>query len=518
MTSYKSIPYAAAPVGAGRWKPTRLIPFHSINNGHCEFSASPMQEFSQDEKAFFYKTPMDVSEDCLYLNIWTPDQEGQHHPDHTDATKYPVMVWIYGGGLLSGSSADPLYDGNELSKKGVVVVTFNYRLGVFGYFSHPALSDESSHQVSGNYGLLDQIQALKWVQKNITYFGGDPNNVTIFGESAGALSISQLLVSPLALGLFHKSILQSAYLPAMPDLKKPVFGMQSAEDYGVSFCESLGVSGSSLKVLEKMRAIPADVLLEAASAFEFDKAVVDGWSLPYQIFESFENGYQHNIPMIAGFNSHEGSYFPQIGLITAPTDESDYIKTVKKRYGDLAEDYLAVYLSDDLYRAAYAPLGDGLYAWGTERLAALMARRRNDVYLYYFSHIPAWFSGSNIGAVHSSEIPFVFNIVKNQVRGCPSWPNIPSSNEDVQMADIISDYWVSFAKDESPSVLTQPDWRSYNDTNKYYMEFAEAKAELKSNLLSDALSLHEKIVNNRRERGMNWTYNNIGLLAARPVQ
>ena len=233
ISTFKGIPYALPPVGVRRWKPAEPFPTWTGKRNALAFSPDCIQPSLFDDNFFYLITPQ-MSEDCLYLNVWAPSGGTN--------LSVPVMVWIHGGGLVDGAGSNTFYDGAELARKGVIVVSINYRLGIFGYFSHPELSAESPHQVSGNYGITDQIQALKWVQKNIAAFGGNPENVTVFGQSAGALSIVHLLTSPLSKGLFHRAIAQSPYMTPLPDLRRSIFGKPSAEQHGSCFAEGLGAA------------------------------------------------------------------------------------------------------------------------------------------------------------------------------------------------------------------------------------------------------------------------------------
>ena len=506
----RGIPYTKSCVGEARWHYAEDVGLWAGDRS-TGFGKAPMQLSVTDKASFFYKPPYLIGEDCLTLNVWTP--VSSERAGALSDTGLPVMVWIYGGGLLVGSSSDPVYDGAELARKGVVVVSFNYRLGVFGYFSHPALTEESPHQASGNYGTSDQIQALRWVKKNIERFGGDPGNVTIFGESAGALSVSHLLASPLSKGLFHKAIMQSAYLPPMPELKKSHLNMLPAEEYGVRFAYQLGIKDEGIDGLNALRQIPAEQLLQSSADFEFDKAIVDGLYFDKQVYETFEQGLHHSLPVIAGFNSNEGSYFPLIGMVDTPISKEQYIQDIKAKYGGLAEEYLSVYPLTDLHRSAYRSVGEGLYGWGTERLVRLISKSGGNAYFYCFDHAPAWAEEKGIGAVHTLDLTYSFNNVKHNTKFSPTWPDMDPRDSDLRMGETLSDFWVSFAKTGTPKVAGQDQWKTYFDDDQYYMAFTNGFAHLKAQLMPEVYALHEKIVQFRKEHDLDWTYKNIGILA-----
>ena len=502
--AFKGIPYAMPPTGNRRWKPAEPAGCWAGERLATQFAPSPIQPLPTDKTACFYHASFPTSEDCLYLNVWAPI--AQDEPPLTEQQR-PVMVWIFGGGLLVGSTQYPMHDGAELASKDVIVVTINYRLGVLGYFSHPELSNESPNQASGNYGLTDQIEALRWVQNNIAAFGGDANNVTIFGESAGALSVSHLLASPLAKGLFHKAIMQSAYLPPMPLLRGEAYGMTSAEAYGNDFAHSVKAT-----TLPELRALPADQLLTASLAYEFNKAVVDNWSLTAQIFETFEQGLQQDVPVLAGFNSYEGSYFGHAGMVTIPDNESNYVAHINNSYGELAEEYLRVYPANNIYHSVCASIGEGLYAWATEKLIALMASVTSPAYLYYLDHCPAWAKAAGWGAFHGCDINYVFNNIKHGAVTQTNWPAPDVSETELAMAELISNYWVAFAS-SSPQLDGQPCWQPYRPEQKNYMPFREGKACPSISVHEETFQLHETIVRQRRENNQCWTYKDIGFLA-----
>ena len=499
---FRGIPYAVPPVGTRRWKPAEAAPGWSGKRLAVQFSPECIQP-PLPERSFFYRPVAPMSEDCLYLNIWTPAERGD---------ELPVMVWIHGGSLVEGSGSSPAYDGVALARKGVIVVSINYRLGIFGYFAHPELSAESPRGVSGNYGITDQILALQWVRRHIAAFGGDPDNVTVFGESSGAFSIFHLLVSPPAKDLFHRAIAQSPYLPPLPGLKDSRFGKRSAESTG----EELRAHSGAESIAE-LRDLTASELLQLATRVGFAdlaaEPAIDGWILPGQIFEMLERGQQHDVPIIVGFNSGEGYHFAtNEWSAPIPADAGSYRASVKARYGALTDEYLAVYPENDLKEAVYAPIRDAVYGWAAEKLARETAKVSSEAYLYYFDHAPAWSEKIGMGAFHTAEISYVFNNVQGDHRYSTQWPDVEPRSIDLRMADIMSDYWVHFAKTGRPQAKGGPAWVPYDSDDRHYMWFRNGSAELMTNLNPGAWEVHDKVYSQRRLRDQPWLID-VGLLA-----
>lgn len=502
ISSFKGIPYAQAPVGQLRWKPALPAPVWKGERLADNFGPVCMQK-DRAKKVFFY-TPLSLtSEDCLYLNVWTSVSSGVEK-------KQPVMVWIHGGGLVGGSASEPGFDGAQLARKGVVVVSFNYRLGVFGYFSHPELTAESPHRSSGNYGTTDQIQALKWVQKNIAAFGGDPDNITIFGESAGALSVTHLLASPLAEGLFHRAIAQSPYLQPIPALHQHQLDKPPAEETGLQFAKQAGN-----RSLAELRALPASVLLqEAAQAAYYPEAVLDNWVFQQQPFNVFAQGKQQPVPVLAGFNSGEGYHMAAYGRAAPiPTDPKSYSDAVKARYGALSDAYLAAYPPNDLREAVYAPIRDAFYGWAAETLVRAASDAGEKAYFYYFDHVTPWMEAIGMGAHHAAEIPYIFNQVHQSPR-LVNWPEYVARDLDIELADLMSDYWVAFAKNGTPDIKNKPVWSPYKKEGvHHYMAFHNGKAIPERDLHPGVFELHQRIFSDRKSRHQSWRSHNIGLLA-----
>jgi para-nitrobenzyl esterase len=437
---FKGIPFAAPPVGDLRWKaPQPVIPWEGVKS--CtENPAAPMQNppspfFSWSEEFLIPKEP--ISEDCLYLNIWTAAEK-------TDE-KRPVMVWIYGGGFSSGGNTVPLYDGEDLAKKGIVVVALNYRVGILGFLAHPELSAENPDQTSGNYGLLDQIAALKWVQKNIAAFGGDPNQVTIAGQSAGAFSVNALVVSPLAKGLFHRAIAQSGGM--FNRGSGLVSGLEGAEERGKQLTDTLEIS------LADLRKIPADSLLKIPGRFG---PVVDGKVLP-GVRQTFEEGTFSDVPLLTGWNADDRVSSNPI-VTTA-----EFISNAKKQYGGRAGEYLTLFpagneteLQSTLHTIGVLGFGFQNYSWARMQTE----KGTQNAYLYYFTRVPP--GEPNYGAFHSAEFSYALHTLRN-------W-NRPFEQVDYDLENNMSDYWVNFVKTGNPNGPGLPEWPVFDPQNPLVIE------------------------------------------------
>jgi len=363
VRAFLGVPYAAPPVGALRWQaPQPVAPWTGVKQA-ATFGARCMQGSIFGDMVFRDQ----MSEDCLYLNVWAP----------ASAAKLPVMVWIYGGGFQAGSASEPRQDGSKLATKGVVVVSMNYRLGVFGFFAHPDLTKEASSHASGNYGLLDQIAALRWVRDNITAFGGDPGNVTIFGQSAGAMSAFALLVSPLAGGLFQRAIGQSG----SPFSFREVRTLEQAEQAGVERAASWGATE-----LADLRALSTAQLLgtrDAASFANRPGLTIDGWALPDSPARMMADGRRHPATLLVGATADEGTSLG--GGITL--DAATFRQQAEQRYGDRAAEFLRLYPlgSDaDASRAQIAAMSDNMFAGMRAWAEAQNAHSPQPAFLYYF--------------------------------------------------------------------------------------------------------------------------------------
>jgi para-nitrobenzyl esterase len=481
VTAYLGIPYAAPPVGDLRWRPPQpVVPWEGVR-GCVEFGpACPQTPYPR--MSLYYREPEAQSEDCLYLNVWTATE--------ADEEPRPVMVWIHGGGLTRGSGAHPVYDGAALVKKGVVLVTINYRLNVFGFFAHPELSAESEHGSSGAYGILDQIAALEWVRDNIAAFGGDPDNVTIFGESAGSWSVSILNASPLAKGLFHRAIGQSGgqFGPAA-HLKEERYGMRSAEAQGLDFAARAGallfLSGQTTEArasdpgephpatLEELRGIEPERLLEVLTEMEAEgvyhsRMPVEGWVLPDEVRAIFARGEHNDVPLLIGSNKDE---------MTSLTDPRTHPATlealrayVEENYEGGAAAYLAVYTATsdaDARRSYLDGLRDARFTLNMRRWAqSATANGTSPVFLYYFTREPRTAAREFYRAYHAAEIAYAFdNLGAIDRTAHEDW--------DHALADIMSDYWVIFSKTGQPNGEGLPWWPVYELETAPYLELGD---------------------------------------------
>jgi para-nitrobenzyl esterase len=459
---YRGIPYAAPPVGDLRWKAPQPAAAWQGTRQATEFSNACWQTQYPAAAAIYQAKLPPLSEDCLYLNIWTSAKSAKD--------RLPVMVWIHGGGFTRGFSGTKSYDGEILARKGAVIVTINYRLGVFGFFAHPDLSTESEHHASGNYAMLDQIAALQWVQKNIAAFGGDPGRVTIFGESAGSWAVNALMASPLAKGLFQRAIGESG------GSFSPMKTLADAEKEGEKLAASLspapgtaakneaGQSKAAQNVLTALRAKPAEELLKAAK-LETVGPLVDGWVLPQDIAAIFAQGKQNDVPLIVGYNADEGTTLaPQGASLKAVM----FTAGIYQRYGASADQMLKLYpaASDEqAVTSFYSAYRDQAFGWEMRTWARLSTKTGHQpAYLYYFSRRPPGPQSDRLRAFHASEIAYVFgNFV---------WP-FPWEDADRKLSEAITTYWVNFATTGNPNGGSLLKWPAYNAKDDQALEFGD---------------------------------------------
>lgn len=435
---FKGIPFAKPPLGNLRWQAPQPPSNWSGIKQCTQFGASPIQNKPQPFycwSAEFIAQPEPLNEDCLYLNIWKPTGISQE--------KKAVLVWIYGGGLSSGSANCAIYDGEEMAKKGILFVSINYRVGVLGFMAHQELSSQLPHHVSGNYGILDQIEALRWVQKNIAAFGGDRNNITIAGQSAGAFSVNALIASPLAKGLFHKAIAQSGGLLS----NKLSQSLENSEKQGQLFMQKAGAR--TIDELRKMSANDLQTLSNNQSFGQFG-LTLDGYLLPKNLNEHFEKGLQNQVPTMTGWVAGDGDF-----LGNSNTTLEDYKKEAQSQYGPRANDFLSIFLAqndDDVKTMKKKLTMLGFAGLPSHLLASFNTQ---PTYLYYFNHVPVEKSGfPNYGAFHTSEVPFSLHTLHKWDR--------PWRNADKLVEGLMSSYWVNFAKTGNPNADGLPNWSSYN--------------------------------------------------------
>jgi para-nitrobenzyl esterase len=490
VSVYKGIPYAAPPVGELRWKaPAPVAPWQGVRAA-TRFAPACVQPKSTSVTVYT-DVPARMSEDCLYLNIWRPTRVKRGAP---------VMVWIHGGAFSGGHTASHIFDGSELARRGVVMVSTSYRMGILGFLAHPELSAESPQHVSGNYGLLDQIAALEWVRENIAAFGGDPANVTIFGESAGALSVVDLVASPRAKGLFAKAIAESGYMVANAELRKSRYGLPSAENIGVMTAKALGAGN-----IRDLRARDAVDLIETSNKVGFvPLPTVDGWLLPDQLVDIYDRGEQNHVPMLVGFNAGELRSL-RVLLPPTPANAADYERQVQERFKDLSGAYLKQYPSSNLTESVLAASRDGLYGWTAQRLALKQAAIGQPSYLYFFNHSYPSEVPMDLQAFHASEIPFVFGQIGPNVELPGLWPRPPDTPEERALSNAMMGYWTSFARTGVPSAT----WKTYAQ-GESYMELGD-KPVPSAHLLPGMYALTEELIARRRKAPDQYWFINIGL-------
>ncbi len=467
ISEFKGVPFAAPPVGDLRWREPQPVKNWTGIRKADKFGPRAMQLNVFGDMNF---RSNGMSEDCLYLNIWTPSK--------TFKDKLPVLVYFYGGGYIAGDGSEPRYDGESMSRRGIVAITVNYRLGVFGFFAYPGLTKESPHHASGNYGLLDQAAAIKWVKENIAAFGGDPNKITIAGESAGSFSVSAQMASPLSRNLIAGAIGESGSLLGL----QPTASLEDAEKSGIGFANKINKNS-----LEELRAMPSEDLLKATANMGYGTfpVDVDGYFFPKSPTEIFEKGEQAHVPLLVGWNSAEADYHMILGG-SAPTVEN-YTNAVKKLYGDHADEALKVYRADndaDVIPVATALASDRFIAFSTWRWSDLQSKTGvKPVYRYWFTRprpqmrsemgntvanlaggVSKDTTGKSAtpapppaGAVHSAEIEYAMgNLPTNRVY---DW-----QPEDYEVSLIMQNFFANFIEKRNPNGLGVPFWPAVNNS------------------------------------------------------
>jgi para-nitrobenzyl esterase len=453
VTAYLGIPFASPPVGQLRWHPPQAAGHWQGVREANHFGASCMQDEVGSRLPWTeeFMTQGVMSEDCLFVNVWRGAQSASE--------KRAVMVFIYGGGFNEGSSSVAVYNGAELARKGVVVVTFNYRVGPLGFLVLPDLTRESEHHSSGNYGLLDQIAALEWVHRNIGAFGGDPNRVMIFGQSAGAISVADLMRSPLASGLFARAIAESA--PGLFPVNILGGGMtfEQREQQGLKYAESKGAHS-----LAELRALPAADFFKSTPGSKgappgLGGPVTDGWVVPAE-------PPAHEVPLMVGMVAGDAAFASGFGPPVAPT-VANYLTTAQKTYGDMAATFLKLYPAEkdgDVEAARRVSQTDrarvSIDVWCENQV-----KRSGRVYTYFFDHPIPWPAHPEFGAFHSSEIPYIFETLKLLDR--------PWQPADFSLSEMMASYWSNFAKKGDPNAPGLPRWPIYEPDSHITMELGD---------------------------------------------
>jgi para-nitrobenzyl esterase len=450
IVSFKGVPYAAPPVGDLRWRaPQPAAPWRGIRKA-TEFGASCMQVKAGVRLPWTeeFMVQNEISENCLYLNVWTPQPK--------PGANLPVIVFIHGGGYVEGSGAVEVYRGANLAQKHAVVVTINYRLGVFGFLAHPELTAESDHHASGNYGMLDQVAALKWVHDNIANFGGDSHNVTIWGQSAGAMSVASMVATPLTAGLFEHAQADSGLgISSLPMLK-----LSEAEQNGTKFAEDHHAAS-----IKELRAIPAEALLPDPNApitvngLRFSP-IVDGWSLPDTPNSMNEKGTDNDVPVITGYQAGDSALFsPTI------TSLDDYHQMIQKRYSEMASEFEKIYpvskvedIKAAMSQSAQERSRVSAFLWASVRVKG----HHSPVFTYYFDRGIPWPQHHEFGAFHTGEIPYFFLNLKMLDR--------PWEQVDYTVANNTSSYLVNYATKGDPNGAGLPPWPKIDPSQPQTME------------------------------------------------
>ncbi len=447
VRAFKGIPFAAPPVGDLRWRaPQPAAHWDGVRKAdqfgpNCTTGAVRGGRGGRGRGPGGGRGPGPAkaapagpapSEDCLYVNVWTPAKAA--------GDRLPVMVWTYGGGFTGGSGAEGRYDGEALAKKGIVVVTYNYRLGMFGFLAHPELTKESGHNASGNYGMMDMAAVLRWVQKNIAAFGGDPRKVTIDGESAGAILVSAMVASPEGKGLFQRAIAQSGAWMGLSITK-----MRTLEQ-----AEEAGKRAAGAHSIAELRAMPTQELAQAVTGVQAG-IIVDGWMVPEDQSLTYLKGKQNDVDVLVGSNHDEGTFFGG-GNTTADASKN----RARQTYGDLADDFLKLYPANTDAEASASGLmrSRDETGWHMREWAQLQVKRGKKAYLYYFTHVPPG-NGAR-GATHTAELSYMFNIPPSN----DSWTVV-----DHKLADMMSSYWVNFIATGDPNGKGLPAWKPYGAKN-----------------------------------------------------
>ena len=449
---YRGIPYAKPPVGDLRWRaPEAVMPWQDVKTTTTFSAACPQPDTLA--KMMGEQLPK-MNEDCLYLNIWTQAKSAQD--------KKPVMVWIHGGGLNLGWGHQRGYDGSNLAKKDVILVSINYRLGPLGYLAHPSLNKESEKGVSGNYGALDQIAALQWVQRNIAQFGGDPVNVTIFGESAGATSVNALAASPLTTGLFQRAIAQSPWVTNtnFAKMKEKQRWVESAENLGLQWSKNALAKGVENNAAN-LRKLSAEEIVVKMGANYPVAITVDGWFMPDSSSAIFSRGEQQNVDMMVGTNKDEGTIFLGFLPFKTPDEFSNGLKMLYGEYAGSVSQLYPVSNAREVFQAKNQLITDTWFIQGALAMLDGADKVSSDSYQYVFTRKSM--AMPMMGAHHGAEIGYAFNTLGPKQGG----------EIDQKLAAAMIDYWVQFAKAGNPNGNGRPQWPAYTGNSASYLELGD---------------------------------------------
>jgi len=462
--AFKGIPFAAPPVGDLRWKAPQSVPAWSGIRMATQYGHDCMQKPFPSDAAPLGTQP---AEDCLVLNVWRP-------ANLKAGAKKPVMVWIYGGGYVNGGASPSVYDGSEFARNGIVFVSFNYRVGRFGFFAHPALTQEDPDGLHGNYGLMDQIAALQWVKRNITAFGGDPDNVTLFGESAGGRSVHVMLTSPLSQHLFQRAIIESgggrSSVLGFRYLNRDLAGLPSAETIGLKFAEKHGIHGTDRHALARLRALPAETVTDGLNMMTMNDPtyagpIVDGKLITTDPANTYKAGAGMNVPLMVGATNNDFGFPPvrktmQEALSPFGADRYEQALKAYNPDGAYSPQEVAQFIASDQTMIEPA------------RFAAIHAAKQSQpTYAFRFSYVAdSMLKEWSAGAVHASEIPYVFNTVSARYG-----QNLTAA--DAAMAQQVHQYWVNFAKTGNPNGPGLPQWSRYQPDSDQILEFAAQGAD-----------------------------------------
>ncbi len=494
IVAFKGIPFAAPPVGDLRWRPPEpVVGWEGVRDA-SESGAICIQNGGRN---------VTQDEDCLFLNVWAPRESSEPRP---------VLFWIHGGGYTGGSGSTALYDGTPLAADGAVVVTINYRLNVFGFLAHPALSAESPHGASGNYGLLDMVAALEWVRDNIATFGGDPGRVTIFGESAGGGAVMSVMLVPQAEGLFHGAIAQSNWINGWDrPLAEAARGWESAEAQGLRVATALGITGNTDEALAAMRAASAADVLAASNADAGSPFLrtgnvwapnVDGWVMPDDPLAMYREGRQHAVPLITGLNGNEGSLMTRGMDIPDAAAFESYVRSV---YPELADEMLAHYdaSSPEAARAAIDKVIHDLYFAGPVRAhAQSQAAAGAPTWLYHFTHVPPTPWGADLGSHHAAELVYVFGTLTRREDGGERplglTPVGDYTDSDTALSATMRGYWVQFAATGNPNRGGLPPWPVFVPETDRHLELSSTIVPGTA-VDTEGAALWEELEANRRD-------------------